>query len=138
MRKSTIFCNHYRAMSEHTTCAAGIAYETFKGIPFDKRPCFDRRDGAERLSCGKLEMPTPEQVAQEEAEIEARIKHLGEARKAIVESLGGPWKRGMPGSQGVVDCPVCKGEKTLHFSRAGYNGHIHARCKTSECVSWME
>jgi hypothetical protein len=39
--------------------------------------------------------------------------------------------------RGVMDCPVC-GTGKLHYSRAGYNGHVHARCETDGCVSWME
>lgn len=54
------------------------------------------------------------------------------------DSLGGPWRRGMAGECDTIDCPVCKGEKCLDFSRSGYNGHIHAACRTEGCVSWME
>ena len=38
---------------------------------------------------------------------------------------------------GEMDCPVCKAGR-LRYSRAGYNGHIHARCSTPSCVAWME
>lgn len=38
---------------------------------------------------------------------------------------------------GKMLCPICnKGE--LYYSRASYNGHVHARCSTENCVSWME
>ena len=63
---------------------------------------------------------------------------MAKARNAIVDSLGGPWKRGTPGASGTIDCPVCDGKKMLQFSRAGYNGHIHAACGTDGCVCWME
>jgi hypothetical protein len=59
------------------------------------------------------------------------------ARKAIVEHLGGPWKRGMAGAAGNIPCPVCNAGR-LHFTRAGYNGHVHAHCTTGGCVAWME
>jgi hypothetical protein len=36
----------------------------------------------------------------------------------------------------VVVCPICKG--MLHLSQSSYNGHVHGRCKTEGCVSWME
>lgn len=36
------------------------------------------------------------------------------------------------------DCPVCCESNVLQFTRSGYNGHIHAKCATDGCVSWME
>lgn len=38
---------------------------------------------------------------------------------------------------GVITCPIC-GTGKLRYSRAGYNGHVHARCSTDGCVAWME
>ena len=134
--EDTSFCKHYRSM-EHPTCNAGVAYESLKGIPFKERPCF-MRFGKTFSGCNKMDMPTPEEIANEEREIEARIENIGKARQAIVAHLGGPWKRGMPSAADVIDCPACGQAKALQFRRAGYNGHIHARCTTEGCVSWME
>jgi hypothetical protein len=39
--------------------------------------------------------------------------------------------------QGVMDCPVCKTGK-LQYRRSSYNGHVHGRCSTADCVAWME
>lgn len=52
----------------------------------------------------------------------------------------GPWnkKKYRVGGAGRIDCPACGGHETLGFTRAAYNGHIHAACKTDGCVSWME
>lgn len=36
----------------------------------------------------------------------------------------------------VIECPKCKGR--LHLSQSSYNGHVHGRCDTEGCVSWME
>lgn len=38
---------------------------------------------------------------------------------------------------GAIPCPVCK-TGTLRYSRAAYNGHVHAGCSTQGCVQWME
>ena len=38
---------------------------------------------------------------------------------------------------GEIDCPVCKKAK-LRYSRAAYNGHVHAACMSRTCVQWME
>ena len=134
----TIFCNHFRAMSEHKTCEAGCSYDDFKGMGFDKQPCF-MKNGIKRPGCDKAEFPTPEEIAAEDAEIHRSMENISKARQAIVAHLGGPWVRNhTPGATGVIDCPVCGAKQSLRFTRAGYNGHIHAGCTTKECVGWME
>lgn len=142
--KLTIFCNHYRAMLDNKTCEAGIAYEAIEGHGqpgfMDKCPCFWRRgNGAPQpTTCASASYPTDAEIAADEAESRKRWDNIGKAREAIVAHLGGPWKRGTKGAGGVIDCPVCAAKQALHFSRAGYNGHIHAKCDTADCVSWME
>lgn len=138
MARETIFCKHYRAMSEHDTCSAGVAYSSFDGLKFDERPCFMR--GRDRKVCGgcdKAEFPTKEEIEAEEREIMERYARTLVVRAAIVEHLGGPWKRGTKGSAGSISCPVCDGG-CVNFTRSGYNGHVHAKCSTEGCVSWME
>lgn len=138
--RRTIWCNHYLAPAEHTTCKAGIEYEKFKqagGRPFENWPCFMRDGKPPSCACEHARFPTAEELAAEDKEIEERCANMGKARKAIVDHLGGPWKKGTAGASGNIPCPVCEGG-TLHFSRAGYNGHIHARCSTKGCMNWME
>lgn len=140
MRKRRGFCNHYRAMSEHDTCEAGVCYETLKGVPFEQRPCFFKGDPPATKStlCELALYPTPKELAERDAELAKRFEDIGTARAAIVLACGGPWKKGARSEAGEIDCPVCNGAKTLRFSRAGFNGHIHAACKTPSCVAWME
>lgn len=137
-RYRTSFCIHYRAMSEHATCSKGVEYESLRGVEYNKRPCFRRPDDTgPRTGCDLMEFPTPEQIAEFEAEMTARFERTVQAREAIVEACGGPWKRGMPGHAGTIKCPCCEDGK-LSFSRSGYNGHVHAKCSTDDCVAWME
>ncbi len=131
------FCNHYRAMSEHTTCEAGVCYEQFKGLPFAERPCFYTEGETPPGGCELAAYPTAEEIAQRDAEMRKRLEDMGKAREAIVAFLGGPWKKGTQSAGGAIACPVCGIGGALHFSRAGYNGHIHAQCVTG-CVAWME
>lgn len=132
------WCKHYRGMHEKDRCEAGVVFKELPGYGtygfFDSCPCF----GPNGSKCAKAEYPTAEEMAEEEAELKAHFEKTTKARGAIVEHLGGPWKRGTPGSTGKIDCPVCGGKNALAFSRAGYNGHIHAACSTEGCVSWME
>lgn len=83
----------------------------------------------------KYAKPEPRKL---EPAIQALFDNTMKAREAIVTHLGGPWKKGKPSAGGVIDCPICSGKKTLRFSRASVNGHIHAACTTDNCVSWME
>lgn len=67
-----------------------------------------------------------------------RFENVVKAREAIVAACGGPWKKGTVGSSGTIPCPVCGKDASLQYSRSGYNGHVHARCDTQDCVAWME
>lgn len=42
------------------------------------------------------------------------------------------------GQSGAIDCPVCGSVQTLTWSRAESNGHIWAKCRTAECVSFIQ
>jgi len=49
----------------------------------------------------------------------------------------GEWRKKLPiGKSEVIECPACGGG--LHLSQAASNGHIHGKCETKDCVSWME
>lgn len=75
---------------------------------------------------------------EEDLKFAERCANIGKAREAIVADCGGPWKRGMNGKKGSIDCPVCDGVGTLQYNRSAYNGHICARCSTDGCVAWIE
>lgn len=79
-------------------------------------------------------------AAVEQPKITALAPWFGGKRNisgAIVDHLGGPWKRGTASASGEIKCPVCE-DGTLRFTRSGYNGCIHASCSTEDCVRWME
>lgn len=135
--RTKAWCDHYRGMHNRDTCEAGVAFASLPKYGtrefHDACPCFGPRGG-----CDKAEYPTPEQLEENKRRLEVRLRSIGNARAAIVDHLGGPWKRGTNGSSGVIDCPVCGAADSLHFSRSGYNGHIDAVCATDGCVRWME
>jgi hypothetical protein len=141
-------CIHYNG-TVNDCCAAGVNYKQLAG-PGEawatRLPCHgpEYRTGlgnplprADTVSvCDKRQEPTPEEIAADERAMKESMERYGKARAAIVAHLGGPWKKGASGASAVIDCPCCAGK--LQFSRAGYNGHIHARCSTAGCVAWME
>lgn len=96
--------------------------------------------------------------AEETKTLEAHLNRIGVARNAILADLKrraiakDPHVRALNPSDahrwhkpqdnyysgsGETDCPVCKTGR-LRYSRAGYNGHVHAGCSTSGCVAWVE
>ena len=56
------------------------------------------------------------------------IKYMMIARKSIIETKK---------EKGSIECPKCKG-KLLFSVAINYNGHVHARCTTENCLAWME
>lgn len=57
------------------------------------------------------------------------------AREAITDKHGA--EKPVKNVQDSMICPICKtGE--LNYKIMSYNGHIHARCTTEDCVCWME
>ena len=133
------FCKHYRGMHEKDECEAGVAFVTLDHYGTkqfrESCPCFGAKQSG---TCESKVYPTAEEMAEDDRQMAERFANIVKAREAIVADCGGPWKRGMGGSSGMIDCPVCEGVETLQYSRAGYNGHVHARCTTEDCVSWME
>lgn len=136
-------CKHYNGVV-NKICKAGISYEDVKVVheskeergPYSSLPCIQDWNESGLAKCDKCEFPTEEEIAARRAEITRRMVGIGKARQAIVDHLGGPWKKGKPGASGAIDCPVCGKKASLRFSRAGYNGNIHAACP--DCVAWME
>lgn len=127
-------CRHFNGMM-NKVCEAGIAYDAVKksraepGAGWDI-PCL--KDRREASTCDKCEYNTAEDAERRIAAIEESFSRTVLARAAIVEHSQG--KHGVSGS---LMCPVCK-NGNLRYSIAGCNGHIHARCSSADCVSWME
>ncbi len=129
-----------------THCKAGVEYasvETKVDFTYSRegghryeaheaRPCF-RHEHPLTNGCPKCRFPTSEEIKAHDDEMNGHIKKMFSARSAIVAELD---RLQMKGGGGVMECPVCKGR--LRYSRAASNGHIHARCSTEGCVSWME
>lgn len=141
------WCIHYRAGNGGgdpmpATCEAGVEYAKFRrenfNSTFAQQPCFLTKTGESKtgaLPCEHLRRPTTEEIAAHEEWATARWRKTATALAAIE-----PWRKenkGRSASQ-TIDCPVCAGVKTFSMMIVGRNGHVHARCSTPECVSWIE
>jgi len=134
-------------------------YHSPKTVYQDKvaRPCFKCESGLTN-GCPKQQFRTPEENAQREKESNDFCQSVNVAREAILKELRRRFVEGPTPDNvtapadisrfhkpqtnyfcgaGVMDCPICKTGK-LKYSRSSYNGHVHARCSTEKCVSWME
>lgn len=120
------WCRHRTPFgSDHPVCKVGVDYHQYMG-DYKNMPCLGENADA-RARCPQYSGYTDEEIAAHETEMNARFERLGIIRKAIIET-------GL--RSGVIDCPACKTGK-VGFSKAS-NGHVHARCSTEGCASWME
>lgn len=133
-------CKHYNGASRET-CKAGVNYHELVGNDkgwMRRLPCSVGGTfiGTEDVcDCALREFPTAEEVQAEEDGIINGIQNTITARQTITDYLKANNKP-LRNVAGQIPCPICK-SGTLQFSIA-YNGHCHASCSTSGCVSWME
>lgn len=111
--------------------ASGGTYLRAGEVPAETKP-FPRAQPKER--CPFYAEPTAEQVQADRAEFDA---YMEKTFAAI--NVARAWRVKPKPAQdrsGTVECPVCKGK--LHLSQSAYNGHVHGKCETADCVQWME
>lgn len=123
------WCRHRTPFdkTKYPVCQIGVDYHQFS---FDDCPCLGESERA-RVRCPSYSAMTPEELAAREAELLARFERIGTIRMAIVKQIKTTSVRG-----GHMPCPCCK-TGIVGYSQAS-NGHIHARCSTVNCASWME
>lgn len=133
------YCQHYkRGKGADMVCSAGMDIETIKSVPVGKNqirwgPCIEGHLLKNPNDhCQKWIRRTREQGEKRADSIEKSINMM-----MVVAPVVNLWRRKEPiGKVEVIECPQCKGR--LHLSQAAYNGHVHAKCETDGCVSWME
>lgn len=119
---------------QHGVCEAGVKYDDVNQRRPGGLPCLcDIRTSEQPdAECPKRRWTTREEAEKEIADSNAAFERVNTCLKAIREKHGKA--RGLGGS---MPCPVgCGGE--LRYSIAGYNGHVHGRCSTEGCASWMQ
>lgn len=147
-------CIHFNGM-QHDKCDRGVAYEV--NWPNGPKPCIkfiekSARGGtyiragevpAERKPwpgadtakpCPFWQEPTPAEVEQDRIERDAAYE-----RAKVAIRVASQWRvkpKPAHDRREVIECPCCKGR--LHLSQSAYNGHVHGKCETDGCVSWME
>lgn len=142
-QRELLTCKHFNGVfaggMKANKCRAGVAYrEHVGGDDFGwivALPCLprevDKEYAREVVPCALREFPAEAEVAAEEEQADKAIKFIDDAITLCRENAGG--KRGVSGS---VPCPACG--SSLQYSISAYNGHIHGRCATPDCLSWMQ
>ena len=133
------WCIHYRSPhggETFTDCEADVPFSKWDGTKFATRPCFLDDKGQSKpdvVPCEHLRLPTEKEIADHEIWVNGRIGRMATVMLAIR-----PWRDAhrKQNYREVIECPVCKGR--LHLSIAACNGHVHGRCETNDCVSWIE
>lgn len=150
-------CVHFNG-SHNKACNAGVDYHEAFGHEDGtmlRAPCIQEykshekvggkyvpiwrpwdRKGRAVIVCQKLRLPTPEEIAADEAAWQAVIQ-----RMTVVTPVVSAWrtwtKKNRVAKAEVIDCPTKCGGK-LHLSQSAHNGHVWGKCTTEGCVSWME
>jgi hypothetical protein len=98
-----------------------------------KKPCIGGHKLEAPLSlCDKWERRSLESAIERHERIEESFRRMEKVGPAVAAWRAKPPK----GKQEVIECPACGGR--LHLSQSAYNGHVHGKCETEGCVSWME
>ncbi|MBT2299214.1 hypothetical protein J7E70_01930 [Variovorax paradoxus] len=156
-------CIHFNGVRDaSSTCGAGVNYHLTFGdqrpglflrmpcIMFYTKPAHRRgtyvkpgeptvreevnRRGETCMECAQRQEPTDEQVARDRVDSEAAL-----ARAVAGIRIASTWRAKPKPARDraeVVVCPICNGK--LHLSQSALNGHVHGRCETDGCISWME
>lgn len=129
-------CRHFNGI-QHKTCKAGVAYKD-ETHGDETMPCIPRFvNGRPTWPCDLFEIMS-QSDAEKEADERIVIMNRGVvARGAAKDDAKAKGYGKGHGGYGAIDCPSCDGGR-LQYSVASYNGHMHGRCSTAGCVSWME
>lgn len=131
-------CRHFNGI-QNKKCQAGIVYLAWKqGVEERAMPCIPKHiNGRETWPCGLFEIMS---LADAEKEADERIVTMNRGIKVRHAAHEDAKSKGLGkghGGVGEIPCPGCE-NGTLRYSVASYNGHMHGRCSTPGCASWME
>ena len=133
-------CVHFTGI-QNKTCKADVNIRELVGGPdfgwARKIPCLLRDADECTVVCPSRQFPTREEAEALEDEHEKTIARFTIAVAAAhADAKAKGFKVGLGGADSLP-CPLeCGGR--LYYRVASVNGHMHAKCETPNCVSWME
>jgi hypothetical protein len=131
-------CRHFNGI-QHDCCEAGVNYEELIEHGKYRIPCLKMAIGLKRdpALCEKFAAMTREEAEKEADEtLSIQAKTMLAMRAAHEDAKLKRFGKGH-GGHDSFPCPTgCGGH--LYYRVASVNGHMHAKCETPNCVSWME
>ncbi len=131
------YCQHYTVNGGDVSCAMGMEGKV-GSVPsgpdgYKFGPCIYGHELPDvHEHCPHWVRRTRERGEERADRVEASFN-----RMRIVGPVVAAWRKKPPrGKTEIIECPICKGR--LHLSQAASNGHVHGKCETEGCVSWME
>ena len=128
-------CKHFTGV-QHDVCGVGVPYASVRPKTGGGLPCFRGFDMAGG-ECPRVEWPSRDEAEKEAVEEGAAFARTMLACSAAHEDAKAKKFGKGHGGADSLPCPVCTTGR-LYYRVAGYNGHMHAKCETEGCVSWME
>lgn len=131
-------CRHFTGI-QNKACASGVVYDDLTedgkySLPCKKCFAGGRRDPA---ICESFQTMTREEAEDcADKDLEQAAKVMLAMRAAHDDAKLKRFGKGQGGADSLP-CPTGCGGR-LYYRVAGINGHMHARCETPNCVSWME
>jgi hypothetical protein len=127
------WCRHFRDLTKNADCRAGVVYKIIAPKPLAGEgglPCWGVKPGT--VLCEYREGYTADEIAEQEDWLRQRMNDMGTVLRAIdaEHKASQSWAGEMP-------CPICKTGR-LRWTKARYNGHVHAGCSTPDCISFMQ
>lgn len=144
VRAEMLECRHFVGIHHNTCCKAGVNFRAHVGGPelgwVTRLPCvplMSTGKAEDVVPCEQRDVWTREEAERNIDAHERAIERFFSAHKAAkADAKVKGFRKGHAGA-GELPCPVCDGG-TLRYTVAAYNGHMHGRCSTANCVSWME
>lgn len=126
----------FRCSMMERCCEAGVVFDELRARKPSNvgysLPCY-YVGGTTRIECEKFEPVTEQDCIDHDDKIAAAIARFTAVGPIVSRIKEEHKKRDW---SGVEDGPICKGK--LHLSHSGYNGHVHGKCETEDCLAWME
>lgn len=95
---------------------------------------------AQKATCLSFTDPTDDEIATDKAEMDAAMDRM----RLVYGLIGKVKKEHTESWSGIEKCPACGGKLHLRLNCffSEYQGsnqkHLHGKCETAGCVSWME
>jgi hypothetical protein len=131
-------CRHFNGI-QHECCKAGVNYEQLIEQEKYRIPCLKTAIGLKRdpALCDKFSAMSREEA---ETSVDSSLRRSEKTMLAVDAAHKDAKRKGFKvgaGGQDSCPCPTGCGGR-LYYRVASINGHMHAKCETPNCVSWME